>query len=103
MLRVELHDASNTTWLRVEGRFVGAFAEETRAMVLRCRLPGTPVVDLSEMTFADAGGEDVLVWLSRIGALFVANSCYTLDVCQRLHLPMLRRNGFRRAQAQKLG
>ncbi len=34
MLGVEVHDASNTTWLRVEGRFVGAFAEDTKAMVV---------------------------------------------------------------------
>ena len=47
MLRVEVHDASNTTWLRVEGRFVGAFAEDTKAMVVRCKLPSHLVVDLS--------------------------------------------------------
>ena len=34
MLGVEVHDASNTTWLRVEGRFVGAFAEDTKALVV---------------------------------------------------------------------
>ncbi len=98
MLRVELHDASNSIWLRVEGRFVGAFAEEARTLVLRCKLPWKLVVDLSEITFVDAGGEKVLSWLGRIGAQFVANNCYSLDLCDRLHLPM-KRNGFRRARA----
>jgi hypothetical protein len=98
MLRVELHDASNSIWLRVEGRFVGAFAEEARTLVLRCKLPWKLVVDLSEITFVDVGGEQVLSWLGRIGAQFVANNCYSLDICDRLHLPM-KRNGFRGALA----
>jgi hypothetical protein len=71
MLRVEVHDASNTTWLQVEGRFVGAFAEDTKAMVVRCKLPSHLVVDLSEVTFVDAEGEEVLLWLACIGAQFV--------------------------------
>jgi len=91
MLRVELHDSSNTTMLRVEGRFVGAFAQDTRAMLLRCKLKSTLVVDLSEMTFVDAEGEEVLSWLAQIGVRFVATSCYPIDVCERLQLPILKR------------
>ncbi len=100
MLRVEIHDASNATWLLVEGRFVGVFAEETRAMVTRCKLKSRLVVDLSDMTFADATGEELLLWLARIGAQFVGNSSYALDVCQRLNLPILRR---RDTAGHKLG
>lgn len=99
MLRAELHDASNSIWLRVEGRFVGAFAEEARTLVVRCKLPWKLVVDLSEITFVDASGEEVLSWLGRIGAHFVANSCYALDVCERLHLSILKRSGSRCAPA----
>ena len=95
MLRVEIHDASNATWLLVEGRFVGVFAEETRTMVTRCKFKSKVVVDVSDMTFVDGAGEEVLLWLGHIGAQFVGNSSYALDVCQRLHLPMLRRNGYR--------
>ncbi len=96
MLRVEIRDASNSTWLLIEGRFVGLFAEETRTMVTRCRLKSKLVVDLSDMTFVDAGGEQVLLWLGRIGAQFVGNSSYALDVCHRLNLAMLRRSGYDR-------
>ncbi len=96
MLRVEIHDASNATWFMVEGRFVGVFAEETRTVVVRCKLKSKLVVDLSDMTFADGAGEEVLLWLGRIGAQFVGNSSYAVDVCQRLKLPMLRRSGYRR-------
>lgn len=98
MLRVEIHDASNATWLLVEGRFVGVFAEETRTMVTRCKLKSKLVVDLSETTFVDAAGEEVLLWLALIGAQYVAKSSYALDVCQRLKLPILRRSGYRPRQ-----
>lgn len=101
MLRVEVHDASNTTWLRVEGRFVGAFAEDTKVMVVRCKLPSHLVVDLSEVMFVDAEGEEVLLWLARIGAQFVANSCYSLDVCERLHLPIHQERGTGRPRARR--
>jgi len=39
MLRVEVPDASNATWLRGEGRFVGAFAEDGRGSRLQRCLP----------------------------------------------------------------
>ena len=35
-----------------------------------------------------AVGEEVLLWLARIGGEFVAENCYPLHVCERLHLPM---------------
>jgi hypothetical protein len=101
MLRVEVHDASSTTWLRVEGRFVGAFAEDTKAMVVRCKLPSHLVVDLSELMFVDAEGEEVLLWLARIGAQFVANSFYSLDVCERLRLPIFQESGSGRPRARR--
>lgn len=101
MLRVEVHDASNTTWLRAEGRFVGAFAEDTKAMVVRCKLPSHLVVDLSEVMFVDGEGEEVLLWLARIGAQFVANSFYSLDVCERLHLPIFQESGSGRPRAHR--
>jgi hypothetical protein len=28
------------------------------------------------------------LWLARIGGEFVAENCYPLHVCERLHLPM---------------
>jgi len=96
MLRVEVRDVSGITWLQAEGRFVGAFAEDTKAMVLRSKVPSHLVVDLSEVTFVDAEGEAVLLWLAGIGAQFVANSSsYSLDVCERLDLPMLNLTGVR--------
>ena len=89
MLRAEFEDATNTLTLRMEGRLVGAFAEEVRKLMGRCRISRKLVVDVSEVTFVDMIGEHVLVWLGRIGAEFVADSSYPRDVCERLHLSLV--------------
>jgi hypothetical protein len=91
MLRVELKDAGNTVAMRLEGRFVGLFAEDTRDLLTRCKIPLRLVVNLSEVTFVDAVGEEVLSWLARIGGEFVAENCYPLHVCEYLHLPIARK------------
>jgi hypothetical protein len=88
MLRVEFQDVGNTVTMRLEGRFVGAFADDTRDLVTRCKIPLRLIVNLSEVTFVDAIGEEALSWLARIGGEFVAENCYPLHVCERLHLPM---------------
>ena len=88
MLRVELQDVGNTVTLRLEGRFVGPFAKDTRDLVMRCKIPLRLIVNLSEVTFVDAIGEEALSWLARIGGEFVAENCYPLHVCERLHLPL---------------
>ena len=88
MLRVEFQDVENTVTMRLEGRFVGPFAKDTRDLVMRCKIPLRLVVNLSEVTFVDLMGEEVLLWLARIGGEFVAENCYPLHVCERLHLPM---------------
>ena len=88
MLRVECHDVGDTVTLRLEGRLVGEFAQDARDLVMRCKIPLRLVVNLSEVTFVDVMGEEVLLWLARIGGEFVAENCYPLHVCERLHLPM---------------
>jgi len=90
MLRVEFQDGGNTLTMRLEGRFVGPFANDTRDRVTRCKIPPRLIVNLSEVTFVDAVGEEVLSWLARMGWEFVAENCYPLHVCERLHLPVAR-------------
>jgi hypothetical protein len=97
MLRVECHDIGDVVTLRLEGRFVGEFAKDARALVKRCKIPLRLVVNLSEVTFVDLVGEEVLLWLAQIGGKFVAENCYALHVCERLRLPMAaepRSDGF---------
>jgi hypothetical protein len=38
--------------------------------------------------FIDAIGEEVLLFVKRLGAQFVAETAYSRDVCERLQLPL---------------
>ena len=87
MLRVAMQDDPTTPSMTMEGRLVGAFAEDAAAMVLRSPVPPKRV-DLTELTFADRQGEAVLLWLAAVGAKFIAESSYALDLCDRLRLPI---------------
>jgi hypothetical protein len=91
MLRVEFQDVGETVTMRLEGRFVGPFAEDTRDLLTRCKVPVRLIVNLSEVTFVDALGEEMLSWLARIGGEFIADNCYPVHVCERLRLPMAPR------------
>ena len=88
MLRVEICDSAETLILKLEGRFTGDDAEQTRALAARFATRGKFLVDLTEVVFVDAAGEKVLSFLGRLGAEFVAPNSYVLDVCERLNLPV---------------
>jgi hypothetical protein len=89
MLRVEIHDSEDVLRLKLEGRFTGTNAENTRPLVARCHSRMRLIVDLSEVTFIDSVGEEVLSFFNRFGAEFGAPTSYTLDVCERLHLRLI--------------
>jgi hypothetical protein len=86
MLRVEIRDSAGTLILRLEGRFAGDDAEHTRTLAARFGARGKLLVDLTEVVFIDAVGEEVLSFLGQLGAEFVAPNSYALDVCERLNL-----------------
>lgn len=87
MLRVEFNDeGSGELLVRLFGRMVGLYAEDARNALANRQLPASTVVDLSEVTFVDLFGEQVLLWLGRLGARFVANNVYMRSVCERLQL-----------------
>ena len=86
MLRVEIRDSAGTLILRLEGRFTGDDAEHTRTLTARLAAREKLLVDLTEVVFIDAAGEEVLSFLSQFGAEFVAPNSYLLDVCERLNL-----------------
>jgi len=88
MLRVEICDSADTLILRLEGRLTGDDAEYTRTLTTRFTARVKLLVDLTEVVFIDASGEAVLSFLGRFGAEFVAPNSYTLDVCERLNLPV---------------
>jgi len=91
MLRIEFQEHANTTTIKILGRFVDRFAEDARSLVVRSQAQSQLIADLSDMTFVDETGEEVLLWLKWIGAKFTAEGAYSRDVCERLSLPMAKK------------
>src|ERR1700757_2956211 len=89
MLRVETQQLDGALICRLEGRFTGEGAEEVRKLVTRCDSQLQLVVDLTEVMFIDAIGEEVLFFVKRLGAQFLAETSYSRDVCERLQLPVI--------------
>jgi hypothetical protein len=86
MLRVEIRDSAETLTVTLEGRFAGDDAEHTRTLAARFAARGRLLVDLTDVVFIDAVGEQVLSFLGQLGAQFIATNSYVLDVCERLNL-----------------
>ncbi len=89
MLRVQKQELDGALICRLEGRFTGEGAEEVRQLVTRCDSKLELVVDLTDVLFIDAIGEEVLLFVKRLGAQFVAETSYSRDVCERLQLPLI--------------
>jgi hypothetical protein len=49
-------------------------AEQAKCLVSKDVLPNGLIVDLTEVSYVDSVGEQLLRWLARVGALFVAGS-----------------------------
>jgi len=88
MLRIEFYETQHRITVRLQGRFVKEFAEHARMLIGKSSEPSQFVVDLSDVTFVDAMGERVLIWLKEMGVGFTADSTYCLDICERLSLPL---------------
>ena len=89
MLRVQTQELDGDLICRLEGRFTGKGAEEVRTLVTRCDSKLELVVDLTDVMFIDAIGEEVLLFVKKFGAQFVAETSYSRDVCERLQLPLI--------------
>ena len=91
MLRIETEELDGALICRLEGRFTGQGAEQVRALVTRCDSKPQLVVDLTEILFIDAIGEEVLSFVKKLDAQFIAETSYSRDICERLNLPLLRK------------
>ncbi len=102
MFRMEFVELGPELTVRIEGRFVGHFAEEARLLIARQKLPMGLKVDVSDLTYLDLQGEEALTWLAHIGARFIADTSYSLDVCERLGLRLAKHHGGHRALSSEL-
>ena len=89
MLRVETQQLDGALICRLEGRFAGEGAQEVRRLVMGCDSELELVVDLTDVMFVDAIAEQVLLFIKRLGAQFVAETSYSRDVCERLQLSFI--------------
>jgi len=92
MLRVETQQINGALMCRLEGRFTGNGAEEVRTLFTRYDSNLQLVVDLTDVLFIDATGEEVLLFVKRLGTQFVAETSYSRDVCERLQLPTIAKH-----------
>lgn len=94
MLRVEFsEDRNGALSVRLCGRMVGPYAEGARDALAHRQLPPSIIVDLSDVAFVDSFGEQVLLWLGRLGATFVAENVYARSVCEDLRLQIAPKLG----------
>ena len=86
MFRAEIQWLANGPTLKMEGRLVGDWAEQARLLVTREVVPQGLIVDLSDLSYVDSMGEQLLKWLASVGAEFVAGNVYAAGICERLRL-----------------
>ena len=91
MLRVQTQELNGALMCRLEGRFTGKGAEEVRTLVTRCDSNLQLIVDLTDVMFIDTIGEEVLSFVKKLGARFIAETSYSRDVCERFSLPLVRK------------
>jgi len=96
MFRAEIQWLASGPTLKLEGKLVADWAEQARCLVTRDVLPKGLIVDLTEVSYIDSVGEQLLKWLASVGALFVAGNIYAIGVCDRLGLSPMQRTAERR-------
>ena len=89
MFRAEILWFADGPTLKMKGSLVRDWAEHARSLVTGQVVPEGLIIDLSEVSYIDSAGEQLLKWLGSLGVEFVANTIYAADVCERLELPLL--------------
>lgn len=96
MFRAEVQWLASGPTLKLQGKLVADWAEQARCLVTKDVLPKDLIVDLTEVSFVDPAGEQLLKWLASVGAVFIAGSVYAFAICDRLRLPLRQRISERR-------
>jgi len=90
MFRAQIQWLASGPTLKLEGKLVADWAERARCLVTKDVLPKDLIVDLTEVSYVDIAGEQLLKWLASAGAVFAGESLYAFAVCDRLRLPLRR-------------
>ena len=90
MFRAEILWSANGPILKLEGKLVAHWAEQARSLLTKDVVPRHLMVDLTEVSYVDSVGEQLLKWLASVGAVFIAGSVYAFAVCDRLCLPPMQ-------------
>lgn len=90
MLRVEMQEGNGTLIMRLYGRLTAEYGEQIWTLLTQCNPETKLIVDLTEVTFADAVGEEVLASYGRVHGEFIAENLYAKNLCERLQLPLAR-------------
>jgi len=96
MFRAEIQWLASGPTLKFEGRLVADWAEQARSLVTKDILPKGLIVDLTEVSYVDSVGEQLLKWLASVGAVFIASSVYAFAICDWLRLSPMQRIAERR-------
>jgi|SRR6185369_11253074 ABC-type transporter Mla MlaB component len=96
MFRAEMQWLTSGPTLKLEGRLVADWAKQASCLVTKDVLPKGLIVDLTEVSYVDSAGEQLLKWLASVDAVFVAGSVYAFALCHRLRLPPMQRIAERR-------
>ena len=88
MFRAQLHESASGPTLKMEGSLIGKWAEAAKSLVTSNPVPSGLIVDLTDVSYIDSVGEQLLAWLASVGSSFMARGVYTLSICERLNLPV---------------
>jgi hypothetical protein len=103
MFRAEILWLASGPTLKLEGKLVADWAQQAECLVTKDVLPKGLLVDITEVSYVDSAGEQLLNWLASVGAVFIAGSVYAFAVCDRLRLPLMQRIVERRKRLHERG
>lgn len=84
MLRISRSIKDGTVWLILEGKLAADWVEEFRSACAAEKARGnTPALDLSEVTFVDRDGVQLLLQLTREGLSLPLRSNFVAELLRR--------------------
>ena len=83
MLAAEIRWLASGPTLKMKGTLDRDWAAQARSLVRKDVIPAGLLVDLTEVSYIDTAGEDLLKWLASMGAEFTVDDIYAVHVCER--------------------